>query len=160
MISFLRTSEVNTTKGQKSILGESYRGNETSTLDTTSISDESYSKDITPTFDAQQDDISITRLPFFHIPVNRLSSIDSVLRIENSANPTRKVCLLVAILDMEGPNVVRVKRGQDVGKEVAVLTLVVGDEGGKIAKITAWRERAEEWGEMVRKGDVVYMRGT
>jgi len=160
MISFLRTSEVNTTKGQTSTLEDSQIGNKSSTLDATSITEESYSKDITPTFDTLHDDISITRLPSFHIPVNRLSSIESVLRIENSAHPTRKVCLLVAILDMEGPNVVRIKKGQDAGKEVAVLTLVVGDEDGKIAKVTVWRERAEEWGETVRKGDVVYMRGT
>lgn len=160
MISFLRTSEVNTTKGQLSILEESRIGNETSTLDTTSISDESYAKDLTPTFDTQRDDVSITRLPSFHIPVNRLSSIESVMRIENSAHLTRKVCLLVAVLEMEGPNVVRVKKGPDAGKEIAVLTLMVGDEDGKIAKITVWRERAEEWSETVRKGDVVYMRGT
>ena len=159
MISFLRTSEVNTTKGQLSILEESRIGNETSTFDTTSISDESYAKDVTPTFDMQRD-VSITRLPSFHIPVNRLSSIESVMRIENSTHPTRKVCLLVAVLEMEGPNVVRVKKGPDAGKEIAVLTLMVGDEDGKIAKITVWRERAEEWSETVRKGDVVYMRGT
>ena len=159
MISLLRTSEVNTTKGQLSILEESRIGNETSTFDTTSISDESYAKDVTPTFHTQRD-VSITRLPSFHIPINRLSSIESVMRIENSAHLTRKVCLLVAVLEMEGPNVVRVKKGPDAGKEIAVLTLMVGDEDGKIAKITVWRERAEEWSETVRKGDVVYMRGT
>jgi hypothetical protein len=160
MISFLQTSKVNTTKGHVSKLEESQIGIGLS-FDTTSMSDESYSKDIIPTFDAtQHGNLSITRLPSFHIPVNRLSSIESVLRIENSVYPARKVCLLVAILEMEGPNVVRVKKGQDAGKEVAVLKLVVGDEQGKIVKITVWRERAEGWGEVVRKGDVVYMRGT
>ena len=159
MISFLQLSKVNTAKGHTPKREESQTGNGTS-LDMTPMSDESYSKDVTPTFDTQHDSISIARLPSFHLPINRLSRIESVLRIENSAYSTRKVCLLVAILEMEGPNIVRIKKGQEAGKEVPVLKLVVGDEEGKIVKITVWRERAEEWGEMVRKGDVVYMRGT
>jgi hypothetical protein len=159
MISFLRTSQLSTTKANTSKREESQAGNGTS-LDLTSMFDESYSNDMTPTFDTQHGNISIARLPSFHIPVNRISSIESVLQIENSAYPTRKVCLLVAILDMEGPNVVRVKKGKDAGTEAAVLGLVVGDEEGKIAKITVWKERAEEWSEMVRKGDIVYLRGT
>jgi hypothetical protein len=158
-ISFLQISKVNTTEGHISEQEESQIGNETS-FDTTSMSDESCSKDMTATFDTQHDNMSIARLPSFHIPVNRISNIESVLRIENSAHLTRKVCLLVAVLDMEGPNVVRIKKGKDAGKDTEVLGLVVGDEEGKIAKITVWRERAEEWGEVVRKGDVVYMRGT
>ena len=159
MISFLQISEGDTTKGHTSKRDESQIGNKAS-FDTTSMSDESDSKDITPTFDTQDDNISIARLPSFHIPVNRLSSIESALRRESSAYATRKVCLLVAILDVDGPNVVRIKKGQDAGKEAAVLMLVVGDGEGQATKITVWRERAEEWGEMVRKGDVVYMKGT
>ena len=159
MISFLQISKVDTTEGHISNREESQIGNGAS-LNTTSIFDESYSKNITPTLDTQRDDISIARLPSFHIPVNRLSTIGSAFRIENSACVTRKVCLLVAVLDMEGPNVVTIRKGPEAGTQTAVLKLVVGDEEGKIAKITAWRERAEEWGEMVRKGDVVYMRGT
>lgn len=159
MISFPRMSKVSTTKGETPKREESHISYGIS-LDSTSILDESDSKDVTSTFDTQHDNISIARLPSFHIPVNRLSNIESVLRIENSAYPVRKVCLLVAILDMEGPNVVRVKKGQYAGKETTVLGLVVGDEEGKIAKITVWRECAEEWSGMVQKGDVVYLRGT
>lgn len=157
MISFLQISKVSTTKGDVSKREESQIINGIS-FDTTAMSDESYSKDITSTFDTQHDNISIARLPSFYIPVNQLSRIEAVLRIENSHSPMRKVCLLVAILDMEGPNVVRIKKGKDAGKETAVLGLLVGDEEGKIANITVWRERAEEWGGMVRKGDVVYMK--
>ena len=159
MISFLQFSKVSATKGDMSKREESQIVNGIS-FNTTSMSDESYSKDITSTFDTQHDNISIARLPSFYIPVNQLSSIEAVLRIENSGSPTRKVCLLVAILDMEGPNVVRIKKGKEAGKETAVLGLVVGDEEGKIANITVWRERAEEWGGMMRKGDIVYMRST
>lgn len=159
MISFHQISKVSTTKGEISKRGGSQIVNGAS-FDTTSMSDESYSKDMTSTFDTELDNISIARLPSFYIPINRISSIEATLRIENSGCPTRKVCLLVAILDMEGPNVVRIKKGTDAGKETAVLGLVVGDEEGKVAKITVWRERAEEWGGMVRKGDVVYMRST
>ena len=159
MISFLQFSKVSATKGDMSKREESQIVNGIS-FNTTSMSDVSYSKDMTSTFDTQHDDISIARLPSFYIPVNQLSSIEAVLRIENSGSPTRKVCLLVAILDMEGPNVVRIKKGKEAGKETAVLGLVVGDEEGKIANITVWRERAEEWGGMVRKGDIVYMKST
>jgi len=159
MISFLQISKASATNGDTSRRGESQIGNRPS-FDSVSMSDESYSRNITPTFNTQNDNISIARLPSFHIPVNRISSIDSVSQIENSAYPARKVCLLVAVLDMEGPNVVRIKKGQDAGKEAAVLGLVVGDEEGKIAKITVWRERAEDWSGMMRKGDVVYLRGT
>ena len=159
MISFLQISKVSTTRGDISKREESQIAHGIS-FATTSISDETYSKDMTSTFDTQHDNISIARLPSFYIPVNRLSSIEAVLRIENSGSPTRKVCLLVAILDIEGPNIVRIKKGKEAGKEAAVLGLVVGDEEGKIAKVTVWRECAEEWGGVVRKGDVVYMKST
>ena len=159
IILFHQISKASTTKGDMSKREASQIVNGAS-LDTTSMSDESYSRDMTSTFDTELDNISIARLPSFYIPVNQLSSIETTLRKENSGCPTRKVCLLVAILDMEGPNVVRIKKGTDAGKATAVLGLVVGDEEGKVAKITVWRERAEEWGGMVRKGDVVYMNST
>jgi len=157
-MSFLQISKVNSTKGHTPKRDESQMFNGIS-FDTASMSEESYSRDITPTLDIQHDSTSIARLPSYHIPVNQLSSIASVLRMENSAYPARKVCMLVAILDMEGPNVVRIKKGQYAGQDTVVLGLVVGDEKAKIAKVTVWRERAEEWGGMLRKGDVVHMRG-
>src|SRR5258706_78774 len=75
MISFHQISKVSITKGDISKREESQIVNGAS-FDTTSISDESYSKDMTSTFDTQHDNISIARLPSFYIPVNRLSSIE------------------------------------------------------------------------------------
>jgi len=73
---------------------------------------------------------------------------------------TIKISALQAILEVEGPDTIRIKSGKDAGKEVAVLRLILGDEGGSISKLIAWREVAERWGGQqntvaVKRGDVV-----
>ena len=73
---------------------------------------------------------------------------------------TIKISALLAVLEVEGPDTVRIKSGKDAGKEVAVLRLILGDEGGSISKLIAWREVAERWGGQqstaaVKRGDVV-----
>jgi hypothetical protein len=71
------------------------------------------------------------------------------------------VNLLVAALEVDGPDMVKIKNGPDAGKEVAVLRMIVGDEEGRVGKITAWRDVAETWGGIVegtvrvKRGDVI-----
>jgi hypothetical protein len=73
-----------------------------------------------------------------------------------------KTCLLLAVLEVDGPDEVTVRRGPDAGRVVSVLRLIVGDEAGTIRKLTAWRAVAEAWGGAtqeavgMRRGDVVY----
>jgi hypothetical protein len=48
---------------------------------------------------------------------------------------------------------VKIKNGADAGKEVAVLRMIVGDEDGRVAKLTAWRDVAELWGGAQEDGE-------
>ena len=66
------------------------------------------------------------------------------------------------MLEVEGPDTIRIKKGVDAGKEVTVLKLILGDEEGCVCKLTAWREIAEDWGGIgdavgVKRGDVLYV---
>ena len=98
---------------------------------------------------------SIAHFPAFHFNPNNLSSLSLLTKT------ARKVNLLVAVLEVDGPDVVKIKNGRDAGKEVAVLRMIVGDDEGRVGKLTAWREVAEKWGAMVegtvrvKRGDVV-----
>ncbi|KAL1758180.1 hypothetical protein FB107DRAFT_207653 [Schizophyllum commune] len=77
---------------------------------------------------------------------------------DTAKSPQRRVTLLLAILEVDGPDSVRVKTGADAGKEVSVLRMVLGDEMGKVCKLTAWREVADAWASAgVRRGDVVLL---
>lgn len=77
----------------------------------------------------------------------------------------RKVDLLVAIFEIEGPDTIRIKRGVDAGKEVSVLKVIVGEPGGTVCKLTAWREIADRWGgnysdsneASLKRGDIVHL---
>ncbi|KAH9980829.1 hypothetical protein BGW80DRAFT_1434199 [Lactifluus volemus] len=95
---------------------------------------------------------SIARFPAFQFSLSALSFL---------ASARGKVCLLLSVLEVDGPDEVTVRRGPDAGHVVSVLRLIVGDEANTIRKLTAWREIAETWGgatqaEGVRRGDVVY----
>ncbi|TRM57924.1 hypothetical protein BD626DRAFT_205100 [Schizophyllum amplum] len=75
-----------------------------------------------------------------------------------AAVPQRKVTLLLAVLEIDGPDTIRVKRGADAGREVSVLRMVLGDEAGRVCKLAAWREVADTWAAAkVRRGDVVLL---
>lgn len=77
----------------------------------------------------------------------------------------QKVNLLVAIMEVEGPDTIHIKKGPDSGKEVSILKIIVGDEDGGVCRLTAWREVAEQWGgsyantpaPSLKRGDVVYL---
>ena len=103
------------------------------------------------------DTSSIARFPNFQLSLGTLSVL---------ASAQGKTCLLLAVLEVDGPDEVTVRRGPDAGRVVSVLRLVVGDEASTIRKLTAWREVAETWGGAtqdavgIRCGDVVYFEST
>jgi len=70
---------------------------------------------------------------------------------------------LLAVLEVDGPDEVTIRRGREAGQVVFVLRLIVGDEASTIRKLTAWRQVAETWGGSapqdaagIRRGDVVH----
>ena len=98
------------------------------------------------------DTSSIARFPEFQFSLSALSAL---------ASANGKVCLLLAVLEVDGPDDVTVRRGPDTGRVISVLHLILGDETSTICKLTAWREVAETWGGAtqavgMRRGDVVY----
>ena len=101
---------------------------------------------------------SITHFPAFHFNLHALTSLSFL-----AANQvTTKVSLLLAILEVEGPDTIRIKKGPDAGKEVSILKLIMGDADNQICKLTAWREVAEAWGgcddlPAVKRGDIVWV---
>ena len=73
--------------------------------------------------------------------------------------------MLLAVLEADGPNAIRIKKGPEAGKEVSLLSLVLGDEEGMVCKLTAWREIADAWGgggeePGVKRGDILYIEST
>lgn len=117
---------------------------------------------------------SIAAFPTFVINLHTLTHLSGLVSMR--AQPVKwshKVNLLVAVLEVDGPDTVTIKKGPDAGREVGVLKLVIGDEEGGVCKLTAWREVADLWGgikedefedsmmetesEGVRRGDIVYL---
>ncbi|KAL0571538.1 hypothetical protein V5O48_010429 [Marasmius crinis-equi] len=104
------------------------------------------------------DTSSINRFPTFHFNLHSLTSLSAL-----SASKTKgstKVNMLLAILEAEGPDTITLKKGGEAGKEISVLKMILGDEGGSVCKLTAWREVAEAWGGTgdvvgVKRGDVI-----
>ncbi|KAG8931238.1 hypothetical protein FRC02_003012 [Tulasnella sp. 418] len=102
---------------------------------------------------------SIGRFPTFHFSLHKLSSLGTVLKAPVRRKERKIVSLLVAVLEVDGPVSITTR----AGVEMALLKLVVGDEAGAIAKITVWRETAEQWGGSeygeggLKRGDVVLL---
>ncbi|EPQ57719.1 hypothetical protein GLOTRDRAFT_136615 [Gloeophyllum trabeum ATCC 11539] len=101
-------------------------------------------------FHTYSDASSIAHFPAFHFSLHALTPLSSL------PSHSRKVNTLVAVLEVDGPDVVRIKQGRDAGREVSVLRMIVGDERA-VGKVTAWREVAEAWGGAVTRGDVVLL---
>ncbi|KAF9268601.1 hypothetical protein L218DRAFT_977130 [Marasmius fiardii PR-910] len=104
------------------------------------------------------DTSSITRFPTFHFSLHILTSL-SVLG-NSGRKGSSKVNLLLAILEVEGPDTILLKKGADAGKEISIMKMILGEETGCVCKLTAWREVAEAWGGAdgavaVKRGDVV-----
>ncbi|KAJ3968533.1 hypothetical protein EV361DRAFT_412243 [Lentinula raphanica] len=117
------------------------------------------------------DTSSIARFPKFHFNLHILSSLSSLVANSKLPKPEHgydypsktKVNVLLAVLEVEGPDVIRTKKGVDAGKEISVLRMILGDEDGTVCKLTAWRETAEVWGGSglkdipAKRGDVVFI---
>lgn len=106
---------------------------------------------------------SIGRFPAFSFSLHSISSLSS-LRTKGKGTG-QKVAVLLATLEVEGPDTIRIKQGKDAGKEVSLLKMILGDEEGNVCKLTAWREIADTWGgndvaPSVKRGDIVYIEST
>ena len=106
---------------------------------------------------------SIGRFPSFHFNLHSLTSLSQLAGPAGKLfKGSRKVNVLLAVLEVEGPDVIRIKKGADAGKQVGIFKMILGDEGGNVCKLIAWREVAEEWGGIgesvaTKRGDIVYI---
>jgi hypothetical protein len=112
---------------------------------------------------AYSDQSSLGRLPLFAFSLNNLTTI-ATIRSFARTRPGRagsgRATLLLAVLEADGPDTVTLRQGPERGKEVSVMRCLCGDDDGELAKITAWREPAEEMGAAgVRRGDVIHFDG-
>ena len=117
------------------------------------------------------DTSSIADFPAFHFNPHSLTSLAALtahaqaIRNKHAPKAAHKVNLLVAVLEIDGPDTIRVKRGPDAGKEVSLLKMVLGDESGGPCRLSAWREVAEAWSglsttasaQSTKKGDIVFL---
>ncbi|KAF5343428.1 hypothetical protein D9758_011850 [Tetrapyrgos nigripes] len=110
------------------------------------------------------DTSSIARFPQFHFSLHTLTTLSSLsAQAKLGKKGSMKVNMLLAVLEVEGPDTIRTKKGPDAGKEISILKMVLGDEEGNVCKLVAWREIAEVWGGVdndsdsvgVKRGDVV-----
>ncbi|KAJ7165555.1 hypothetical protein C8R43DRAFT_986778 [Mycena crocata] len=101
---------------------------------------------------------SIARFPAFHFSMNALTSLTALAK--SRVKGTKKVTLLLAVLEVDGPDSFYFKKGKDAGKESFVLKMILGDEDGSVCKLTAWREVAQDWGGAgtdtgAKRGDIL-----
>ncbi len=104
------------------------------------------------------DSSSIAHFPTFHFNLHSLTTLSSL----EGQKGTRKVGMLLAALEVDGPDAIRLKKGPNAGTEIYVLKMILGDEDGHICKLTAWREVAEVWGGLgdavgIKRGDVILL---
>ncbi|KAF9220113.1 hypothetical protein BS17DRAFT_354197 [Gyrodon lividus] len=120
-----------------------------------------YETQETTSFD-YSDASSIARFPNFQFSLHKVTSLSSLYVAAKSGKGSRKVNVLLAALEVEGPDTIRIKKGIDAGKDVAILKMILGDEEGSMCKLTAWRETAEAWGGFgpspgLKRGDILYL---
>lgn len=110
------------------------------------------------------DTSSISRFPTFHFNIHTISTLDQLTG--SGVGPGyfrgKKHNFLLAIVEVDGPETITLKKGPDAGKQIGLLKLILGDEAGNACKLTAWRDVAEEWGGVgkavgCKRGDVVYI---
>ena len=102
--------------------------------------DEGSSGDVT----RDSSDASIVRLPTFGIPINQLASLKQLMQpntVRETSNP-KKIVLLAGILDIDGPDYVQIKKGIDIGLEVAHQCPIF--QPGEIF-FSSWTSRAQYW---------------
>ena len=109
------------------------------------------------------DTSSIGRFPHFSFNLHTLRLVKALVEMAKSSRTkgTLKVNVLMAVLEVEGPDVVTIRKGKDAGNQVSILKVILGDEDGNVLKLTAWRDAAETWGigtdaqPPIRRGDIV-----
>ena len=87
---------------------------------------------------------SIGCFPLFTFNSHSITSLSTL--ISPSAKGSWRINILAATFKVEGPDTVMIKRGYDTGKQVLILKMILGDNLGNVAKLTAWREVADLWG--------------
>lgn len=97
---------------------------------------------------------SIGHFPRFTFSMHTLSSLSS---LANPATRTggqgqnkgkgsnAKANLLVTVLEVDGPQTIRLRRGPQAGTSVSLLKLVLADDDAGLARLVVWRELADVW---------------
>jgi len=101
---------------------------------------------------------SLKYFPDFHF---NLISVTPLSALRN-ARTRRVVSVLLVVLEMDGPDTIKIKKGPESGREVSILKLTLGDDDGVVCELTAWRDVADTWGGVksetgVKRGDVIYI---
>ncbi|KAH0826862.1 hypothetical protein J3R83DRAFT_4400 [Lanmaoa asiatica] len=125
------------------------------------------------TFETQQtgssieysDASSIARFPNFQFSLHKVTPLSALYIAAKSGRGSRKLNVLLAAFEVQGPDTVRVKKGPDAGQEVSILKLILGDDQGSVCKLTAWRDTADAWGGLgpfpgLKRGDILYFEST
>jgi hypothetical protein len=105
---------------------------------------------------------SIGRFPSFNFSLHSLTSLAILSALSRSGKGSCKVSILAAVFEVEGPDTITIKKGMDAGKQISLLKMILGDEGGDVCKLTAWRDVADSWGgnltaPAVKKGDICFV---
>ena len=109
------------------------------------------------------DTSSIGRFPHFSFDLHTMRLVKALVEMAKSSRTkgTLKVNVLMAVLEVEGPDAVTIRKGQYAGNQVSILKMILGDGDGNVLKLTAWRDVAEMWGigtdtqPPIRRGDIV-----
>jgi hypothetical protein len=117
--------------------------------------------------DSLADSISTAVFPRFRFNFNDLSSLSKLLAEAEAAGPTRrkrilKISFVAAVLEVDGPIAVQIKKGLEAGNVVSLLKLIIGDDEGIVLRLTAWRNTADVMAGYdeaecpgIKRGDVV-----
>lgn len=136
------------------------------TLQLTSVSGARFQSSLYETQETQEtasydysDASSIGRFPFFSFSLHSLTSLSVLSALSKSRKGSRKAAILVATLEVDGPDSITIKKGADAGKQVSLLKMILGDEDGNVCKLAAWRDVADVWGgntisPAVKRGDI------
>lgn len=124
-----------------------------------------YQTEETGTSFGYSDASSITRFPNFQFSLHKLTPLSSLCAAAKSGRGSRKVNMLLAALEVQGPDSVRAKKGSDAGQQVSILKLILGDDQGSVCKMTAWRDTADAWAGLgpspgLKRGDILYFEST
>ncbi|KIY73186.1 hypothetical protein CYLTODRAFT_342688 [Cylindrobasidium torrendii FP15055 ss-10] len=106
---------------------------------------------------AHSDSSSIAQFPQFHFSLNSLTTLESL-----HGHGSKQVSMLLAVLEIQGPDGITLRKGKDAGREVYLLKLTLGDSDNQVCTLTAWRETAENWGGLndspgIQRGDIVHI---